>query len=457
MPEQNLYLTQDIVIERFDEVKERVEKLSNKTVSKKELIENLVHTKQIYYFTNSMQVSTKETSNAMYLWISTGIKTYTGDIMFLSLLATDTGFSGYYIGNIRVLTERACKFHSKNNKIIKTNMDKFKKLIHSETFFAEKCIAERKDYIPYTQLEKEISEETADEADNAKKFIAQEANSVCRETFSKDEQKETECEESRDGYRDAYACTTAKLAQEIQSIALINNFRQTKGIERFIKIIGARIEQLEESNRTEFHIKNKTNMIVVNTGLLNCFGNDILVMYAWNMRKGGYQARTLVDSKKTLINAGFTQEQIKQPIKPIRFYDEHANLPDADVTIDDFDMSMATLTHIIEDRIDRFPKEIQSMPLDHIASKIDNSLRQGIKMLQRDRTYAKAIYSTTVKNLTWLLPLHINTSFTDKPEMCFAFRKNHETGYYELRTVFAYDDEIQDRITAVSLYSKGTW
>ena len=88
-----------------------------------------------------------------------------------------------------------------------------------------------------------------------------------------------------------------------------------------------------------------------------------------------------------------------------------------------------------------------------IATKINVALERGVKMHKRDRNYAKPSYSTSSK-LSWIMPLHINKDITEEPELVMAFKKNGE--FYELKTIFSYDDDMKDRITALSLYN-GLW
>ena len=114
------------------------------------------------------------------------------------------------------------------------------------------------------------------------------------------------------------------------------------------------------------------------------------------------------------------------------------------------------LKHIIEERAERFPEEIKNFPSDVLAEKIRAAITTGLRMLERDVTYAKPSYSTKLKGISWFLPLHIVKGLNEEPELVLAINQNTEMDvvYYEVRTVLAYDDEIKDRITAVSLYGK---
>ena len=54
--------------------------------------------------------------------------------------------------------------------------------------------------------------------------------------------------------------------------------------------------------------------------------------------------------------------------------------------------------------------------------------------------------------MTWLLPMHVNADFTEEPELVMVICKMDE--FYEVKTILPYDNDLKDRITALSLYSK---
>jgi hypothetical protein len=53
-----------------------------------------------------------------------------------------------------------------------------------------------------------------------------------------------------------------------------------------------------------------------------------------------------------------------------------------------------------------------------------------------------------------MMPLHINKELTEEPELVLVIRKNGD--FYEIKTIISYDDNMKDRITALSLYN-GLW
>lgn len=103
-------------------------------------------------------------------------------------------------------------------------------------------------------------------------------------------------------------------------------------------------------------------------------------------------------------------------------------------------------------RRERFPESIRSQSDSKIAGQIMNALERGIKMQRRDRSFAKASYSGKSGTISWFMPLHIDAPLSEDPELVMVVRRSGD--FYEIKTILSYDDELKDRITALSLYSK---
>ena len=50
------------------------------------------------------------------------------------------------------------------------------------------------------------------------------------------------------------------------------------------------------------------------------------------------------------------------------------------------------------------------------------------------------------------VPVHIDAPLSEDPELVMVVRRSGD--FYEIKTILSYDDELKDRITALSLYSK---
>ena len=101
----------------------------------------------------------------------------------------------------------------------------------------------------------------------------------------------------------------SNVTEAIYGRLLFPNWKSMKGLDRYIKIIGARITQLVDAGRTEYFVANKTKSAIVNTGMMDLFGNDFLVLYRYYEKYKTYIAERVIESKQDYLNYGFTKEQ----------------------------------------------------------------------------------------------------------------------------------------------------
>ena len=175
-----------------------------------------------------------------------------------------------------------------------------------------------------------------------------------------------------------------------------------------------------------------------------------LVLYRYYEKYKTYIAERVIESKQDYLNYGFTKEQSMMQIEPISFFDEKEEV--FNPKKEDFDINQNCLIHIIQERRERFPESIRSQSDSKIAGQIMNALERGIKMQRRDRSFAKASYSGKSGTISWFMPLHIDAPLSEDPELVMVVRRSGD--FYEIKTILSYDDELKDRITALSLYSK---
>ena len=243
----------------------------------------------------------------------------------------------------------------------------------------------------------------------------------------------------------------SSVAEEIWKQSLFQKWKSINGLDRFIKIIGKRILQLVEQERTEYYVMNNIKSVIVNTGMMNIFGKDFLVMYKYNLKWKSYVAECVVRGKQDFLDYRFTKEQASGEIKPISFFDDDQVFAP---TMDDFDLNQESLTHIVQNRSERFPESLREQSDAQIANLLISELERGVHMQLRDHTFAKASYSGNDGEVSWFLPLHVNAALNEKPELVMAIKKTGD--FYEVKTILPFNDEMEDRFTALSLYN-GIW
>ena len=433
----------------FDEIKmqEELKMQSDKEYDYKDVIKFMNESSyKIYYVDSKLNTSIEKTNDCRYVFINTGVRKNIGkSLVYVSFLYNPSGyFFGGYFGTIEFLLKSCASFLRLSGVEVDRRIAVLRKKIHSEY-----------ELYGWNEIQTENNNGMSMEKSN-NGTVENIFNSLTIE-FNKevagDNSKKNSKKNGTSVQRPFVQYSVDNLVDIIYNELLINNWKSKEGLDRYLKIIGSRVQQLMKDNKNEYYIINKFKSAVVNTGLLDKYNNDILVMYKWYVTPGVYRADKVIESKKDLIKEGFTVEQAKMNISPITFFDDDSEMYLKNVKFEDFDISQKSLRHILEERRDRFPEDVAMLSDDVLANKIDISLQIGIKMLQRDMTYARPSYSGKLEKICWLMPLHINRSFSEEPELVMVISK--EEYYYEVKTIYSYDDTIKDRITAMELYRIG--
>ena len=435
----------------IDDVEDMVDRLKNSSgiynLNIKDIV-NFIKTEvnTFFYFDEKMCIKQEGDKGIKYLWLDTGLETADGKPLFISLLYQGGYYIGHYIGDWRFLSRNIISYFPNNTRIINENLKKFEVKYDKRIFkrnvkhLEYEIITENNEIIEENKTEiARMMEQNGIEITKEKNI--EHNDSTCINTVT--------CEK---GDGQVITCTTENITENVEKLLMINNWKSIDGLDRYIKIIGTRIGQLIEDNREEYYIINNLGSVVVNTGLLNQFGADIHIMYRLNLKFNTYDAYKIFESKTDYLENDFTKDQILKDILPITFFDKNEEIFDA--TIDDFDINHRSLLHIIEERRDRFPDNVQVMSDNTIATKINNAIELGLKMQKRDRNYAKPSYSSRTKGIAWMMPLHMNNEMTEEPELVLVVKKTKV--FYEIKTILPYDDTIKDRITALALYN-GLW
>lgn len=429
-------IDQTHIIDEMEVVEERFRGLLCCNISVSEMIEFIQTEKNtIFYFGQDLSEKEKGDSDIQYAWIDSGY-CYKEEAVFISMLNYSGEFCGHFVGTAKFLVKGLMERNAYGGRRYKQNLERFTKKYKS------KVAQRQKEHLtPLVIEDKRIS---VIERDTTMKMLLNKAGyEVEEDVIDKDNDRNIITENSKQ-------VEVTRVTKEIYNALLYPSWKSIHGLDRYIKIMGRRIEQLIEQEKTEYFVKNRIGSVIVNSGLMNMFGNDYFILYRFHEKYKIYVAYKVMKGKKDYIENEFTKEQASIKLKPIQFMDENCTFFEA--TMDEFDINQECLIHIIEERRERFPENLREEPDNKIVEQLMLSLKRGLQIQMRDHSYAKMSYSGKNGKVTWLLPLHINTDFTKEPELVMVICKMDE--FYEVKTILPYDDDIKDRITALSLYSK---
>lgn len=412
------YIERNIVVDDLEtmipllEAQSETENIDIKDIA--EFVESQKGTK--FYFDSAMNGKDELSKDIVYLWIDTGFKDKYDNPLFVSLINRKGYYSGHFIGTSSYLAGKIADFYPDNKNKVWENEAKFEEKYKRKT--------ENRDIPNLSDRYKVKAEIKAEETKQAKQY----------ENNQRELKKYWEAE-------------PAAIAEEVSKSLLINNWTSTKGVDRYLKIIGTRIYRLTEQGETRYCFLNKLKDAVVNTGLIDKYGSFIYMIYRKHIAYQLYVPYKVIERKAEIINEGYVADGNTE-LPPIKFMEDEV----LETSIDGFDISPKALNHIIEERRDRFPDNAKSLSDIALATKIKQALETGLSLTSVDKTYAKPIYSTTTDEISWLLPLHINTEYNEEPEMVLVVRKAGY--YYEIKTILPYDNSIKDKCTDAKLYGK---
>jgi hypothetical protein len=369
-----------------------------------------------FYFDSAMNGKDEMSKDIVYLWIDTGFKDKYGKPLFISLINHKGYFTGHFIGTSSYLAGKIADYFPENRNKIWDNESKFKEKYKRKS--------EGRD-IPDLKDRYKIKAETKVKETKATKQF---------ESNQREIKKYWEAE-------------PAAIAEEVSKTLLINNWKSTKGVDRYLKIIGTRIFRMTELGETRYCFLNKLKDAVVNTGLVDKYGSFIYMIYRKHIAYQLYVPYKIVGRKAELFNEGFVNDD-KTDLPPITFNDDTK----LTATLDRFDITPKALSHIIEERRERFPESAKNLSDIALATKIKTALELGLTLQKVDPSYAKPSYSTTTNTISWFLPLHINRDYNEEPEMVLVIRQSGY--YYEIKTILPYDDSIKDKITDMAMYGR---
>lgn len=378
----------------------------------------LCQDKTHFYFDEKLNIKTVG-DKTQYLWLDTGLLTPSGDAIFISLVNTCGFYYGHIVGDYKYLANVVLEYFPHNRRAVNDNKSRFKSRYDKITcrratvHLFTHDVAAVNSALPTETRENVLSivYDTVDTADND---------------------------------------VLSGIVPAVKDLLMFDNWKSDAGLDRYLKICGARLSQLIEQNMTDYYVFNGTHA-VINTGLFNRFGLDIYVMYKVTyMYTYEFAPCAVIEGKSDMISKGFSRDEANRELLPITFFD-YGEPEVFAATMADFDVSTSALMHIIGTRRERFPENMSDVSDSMIVSKIMQALEIGVKIQARDHAYIKPVYSGKAKAVAWVFPLHINRSLTEQPELALIVRQRD--CFYEIKTIISYDDIVLDRLRCLSLYS----
>ncbi len=411
METRELILKENLIVTNIEKVKEMVERQYHMEFNESQVTEFLNQEVSTVFYLDDELKMVQEPQGSI-AWVDTGYTDINGEPVFISLKNYGGIYEGYFVGTGRFLMNGMRNRNMKNGTKILSNWERFNKEYDSSI-----CNRSIK------HLDICVIREKVD--------MTSETESVREKSTEKREQQ-------------------TSILDEIYNNLKYPTWKSKAGFDRYLKIIGHRLSELVRVGKNEYFIENTSRIgAVVNTGLIDNFGDDYYLYYKAHFDVNNvrtYKLDAIVTGKRFYHENGFEGERFV--VKPISFFEGEDRCLKA--SLEQLDITNRNLNHILLERQDRFPEVWNNMSDSKKADYIKSALSAGLKIQARDSSYAKAIYSTESKGISWLLPLYVMNDFPQNPELVLVIRQ--VGGFYEVKTILPYDEEVMDRITAVYLY-----
>ena len=223
----------------------------------------------------------------------------------------------------------------------------------------------------------------------------------------------------------------------------------------YIQTLFSKLEKECEAGEPDKIIKSKDGRhIIFNTNLLDRFFNDEYIIAEVREIDDTHEVyinpvRVSKDSGSEFIKYGFPRNVAPKPPKFFENVNEVIFHPEYNI-----ERSYDNLSHIIEQRIDRFPEEQKGNTPDALAVKLGNAINYALAIAQRNYKNIVPIYYPRFDTISFIMPIFLERNYKKRPDFALVLQnippvldsngKVVEEGYYVARTILDLEDGYQD-------------
>lgn len=184
--------------------------------------------------------------------------------------------------------------------------------------------------------------------------------------------------------------------------------------------------------------------ILFNTNLLDKFFHALYIIAEVQEAEGleiyRNPIRTAEESYSTLRKYGF---EGMHPEPPVFF--ENVNEVIFNTSREwRIDKDYSSLSHIIEQRIDRFPQGQRDKGPDILARKLYDAIDFALAIAQRNYKYIVPIYYPRFDSISFLMPIFLDGAYSLSPDFALVLQTDYENKLYIARTILDLESGYQD-------------
>lgn len=200
------------------------------------------------------------------------------------------------------------------------------------------------------------------------------------------------------------------------------------------------IKESEEGQVDKLVFSNDNNYVKFNLNLLDKFFHDVIIV-------GGveYVSKELIIRNPYRLQSESESRKLgfpKGPVLPPHFFDDVNDVIFQPAwTIDE---DYEAFTHIIEERIDRFPIEYRSETPEQLARKLDEAIKYSVALSQRNYKFIVPMYRPQTDSIQLLMPIYLKGTYSNKPDFALVLTPDKLDQLYIPETILPLDAAYQN-------------
>ena len=105
---------------------------------------------------------------------------------------------------------------------------------------------------------------------------------------------------------------------------------------------------------------------------------------------------------------------------------------------------MDKLKHIIEERIERFPKDFRGLSPEVLGKRLNDAIVLAKSIAQRNYKFIVPMYYPTQQRIQLLMPIYLNNTYSNKPDFALVLTPKKDTKLYIPETVLGLNEVYQN-------------
>lgn len=213
-------------------------------------------------------------------------------------------------------------------------------------------------------------------------------------------------------------------------------------LKSYIENIFNRLKK-EKSNGTPNKIifSQDHKWMMFNTNLLDKYFHEIIIVAEVRNVKGNEVYFNPKHSKGVADRLSKTFNKDDEPCVPKFFENVNEVVFQTKWTVDrDFDK----FTHIIEERVSRFPDEYKDKSPEDLARKLDNAIGYAVSIAQRNYKFVVPMYRPQTDTIQLLMPIYLDGTFQQCPDFALVLTPDVENEIYMPETILPLDAAYQN-------------